>query len=100
MTVDVQAASKNPMDGCYLRPTKYLSFDQIDNPKGETGIWLVRSKRSGATLGTIKWYGPQRQYCFWPTGATIFNRVHLAVITDRIDTCNRVQRNVRKTVIG
>lgn len=83
------------MTDAFLRPTKYLSFEQADNPGRKTGVWIVRSVRSGTTLGVIRWYGPWRQYCFFPTSATIFNTDCLVGIADRIQTCNRWQRNIR-----
>ncbi len=92
---DREPVAENPLEHACLRPTEYLSFEQTDNPGRKTGVWIVRSIRSGATLGTIRWYGPWRQYCFWPTTATIFNTDCLVGIADRVETCNRWQRNIR-----
>lgn len=80
----------------YLRPTKYLLFEQVANPGRKTAVWNVRSVGSGAHLGAIRWHGPWRQYCFWPKGSTIFNTDCLIDITDRLATCNRMQRNIRE----
>lgn len=85
----------NPLAGAPLRPTKYLRFVQIANPGRKTGVWQVVSQSSGDVLGIIKWYGAWRQYCFFPADATLYNTDCLAAITDRVETCNRWQRNVR-----
>lgn len=82
--------------GVYLRPTKYLYFEQATNPGRKTGVWNVRSVGSGAHLGAIRWHGPWRQYCFWPKDATLFNGECLLALEDRLGTCNRVQRNIRE----
>jgi len=79
----------------YLRPSKYLSFEHVPNPGRKTGVWNVRSVSSGAHLGAIRWYGPWRQYCFYATSSTIFNVECLSQIADRVETCNRWQRNMR-----
>lgn len=83
------------LENAFLRPTKYLTFEQLANPGRKTGIWNVRSASSGAHLGTIRWYGAWRQYCFYPTEPTIFNTDCLVEIADRLATCNRWQRNIR-----
>lgn len=52
--------------------SKYLEFNVIEEkPKTKViGIW---SKKNGNRLGIIKWYGPWRQYAFFPETGTIFN---------------------------
>ncbi len=53
--------------------SKCIEFFEIGNP-GKTKIWDILSKRSGYILGKIKWYGPWRQYCFFPAAETVFNK--------------------------
>jgi hypothetical protein len=56
--------------------TKYLRFIMWVGeyaPGRKTHTFNVESKSSRAILGLIKWYGPWRQYCFYPEGKTIFN---------------------------
>ncbi len=96
MSPDVQIAFARTL----LLPTKYLTFKHAENPGRMTGVWHVLSAGSGAPLGTIRWYGPWRQYCFWPAAATIFNTDCLRTIEDRVATCNRVQRNIRANLAG
>ncbi len=51
---------------------KYVYFELFSTGK-KTNKWFVVAKRSDAMLGEIKWYGPWRQYCFFPAMETIFN---------------------------
>jgi hypothetical protein len=53
--------------------TTYLVFEEQTNPGRKTKVWIVRSRRTQDPLGMIQWYGPWRQYCFYPEGDTIFN---------------------------
>ncbi len=52
--------------------SKYMEFDKVGDT-GKTEIWNILSKSSGYILGRVKWYGPWRQYCFYPSPETIFN---------------------------
>lgn len=55
--------------------TTYLTF-MLDrsSPSGKTQYWTVYSRRHGNELGWIRWYGPWRQYVFYPSTHTLFNR--------------------------
>lgn len=53
--------------------SEYLEFQRIELPNRKTPIVVIWSKSSNALLGEIKWYGPWRQFCFYPEEATIFN---------------------------
>lgn len=54
--------------------SEYLEFLRADPLTArKTSIVYVISKSSGDELGLIKWYGPWRQFCFWPALDTIFN---------------------------
>ena len=53
---------------------KYIDFILIPRkPKRKTDIYEVVSSDSGHLLGSIRWYGPWRQYCFSPQGDTIYS---------------------------
>jgi hypothetical protein len=41
--------------------------------KKKTKRFTIKSKSSGVYLAEIRWYGPWRQYCFFPKPETIFN---------------------------
>ena len=52
--------------------SRYIEFDLVGDT-GKTEIWNILSKSSGFILGQIKWYGPWRQYCFFPSPNSVFN---------------------------
>lgn len=53
-----------------MAESKYLEFKFVE-AKPKTQVWNVLSKSDGSVLGTVKWYAPWRQYCFFPQGETI-----------------------------
>ena len=53
--------------------SKYLEFKEIVIAKRKTKTCSVISKSSREELGRIAWYGPWRQYCFFPDGDTVWN---------------------------
>ena len=55
-----------------MAKSKYMEFDKVGDT-GKTEIWNVISKSSEFILGKIKWYGPWRQYCFYPSPFSVFN---------------------------
>jgi len=46
--------------------TQYMRFVLADEQKPKTQVWNVEDVHDGAILGVIRWYGPWRQYCFFP----------------------------------
>jgi len=70
-TVDIMEISRSS----FCEETEYLVFREFET-EGKTNRYYVLSK-SQHILGTIKWYGAWRQYCFYPQGTTIFNRTCL-----------------------
>ena len=63
--------------------SEYIVFRLLKKyPK--TDHYSVINKRSDDILGWIKWYGPWRQYCFFPLHCTIFNRDCMQYIIDFI----------------
>ena len=52
--------------------SKYMEFDKVGDT-GKTEIWNILSKSSSFILGQVKWYGPWRQYCFFPSPNSVFN---------------------------
>ena len=75
--------------------SKYLEFDEV-GWTGKTEIWNVLSKSSGYILGQIKWYGPWRQYCFFPSPQTTFNPACLADISKLIKELMAKRRTTKK----
>lgn len=63
--------------------SKYLEFLLLEK-KPKTKVVGVYSKKNGNRLGIIKWYGPWRQYAFFPEKDTLFNVDCLADIQSHI----------------
>ena len=55
-----------------IKETKYLVFEELPT-KTKTRYVNVINIRSGNFIGEIKWYGPWRQYCFFPDMDTVWN---------------------------
>jgi len=60
---------------------------------GKTYRLNILSKSRGDELGVIKWYGPWRQYCFYPEPETIFSRGCLADIATYLEKIMECWRN-------
>ena len=63
--------------------SKYMEFFKSGHT-GKTYIYDVLSKSSGGILGHIKWYGPWRQYSFFPSPRCIYNSECMAYIINFI----------------
>ena len=63
---------------------KHIFFEEISLPR-KTKTFVVRNKAINSLLGTVKWYAPWRQYCFFPTPSDlVFSATCLADIQDFI----------------
>ena len=51
---------------------EYIYFVHIAK-KSKTHVYECRNIKSGDRLGTISWFAPWRQYCFFPAAARVFN---------------------------
>ena len=51
---------------------KFIYFIHVAN-KPKTSVWHCLNNGSDSLLGGIEWYGPWRQYCFFPEFDTVFN---------------------------
>jgi len=72
--------------------TEYLELREI-GLKPATKVYGIFSVRHGDKLGEIKWYGPWRQFAFFPTLETIWNEqclldvvhfIHVAKVEGRL----------------
>ncbi len=54
---------------------KYIHFVLSVEQKPKTQVWDVLTTSGDDLLGTIRWYGPWRQYCFMPdpNAETVFS---------------------------
>jgi hypothetical protein len=73
--------------------SEYLYFEETWPSDKKTAIIYVRSKSSSDVLGEIRWYGPWRQYTFWPSGETIFNKGCMLDILGVIDNLMEARRS-------
>lgn len=64
---------------------KWMIFRDIPTDKKTRRVEVI-SKRHESLLGMIKWYGPWRQYSFFPEDGCIFNKECMYHI------CNQVER--------
>lgn len=65
----VQEEESQVVKTCY----EFIYFQRVED-KPKTSVWeCVSSESARAVLGHVKWYGPWRQYCFFPEGLTIFH---------------------------
>ena len=65
-----------------------------DSGYSGSGKTLVNEVYSlnGIFLGTIKWHGAWRKYCFFPAKETLFDSSCLQLISQTLDNMTRVQR--------
>lgn len=57
---------------------EYFKVEVIPT-KGKTNIYSIINKMdSSVHLGYIKWFGPWRKYCFYPTSGTVWDTKCLA----------------------
>jgi len=77
--------------------SKYMKFDKIGDT-GKTEIWDILSKSSGFVLGKIKWYGPWRQYCFYPSPNSVFNNDCMTDIQKLIKNLQEDHRKAQRKI--
>lgn len=57
-------------------------FHELVEQKPKTDVYDVYSKHHITYLGTVKWYAPWRQYCFYPSEETVWSRSCLKEIIE------------------
>jgi len=64
---------------------KYIRFVEPE-PKQprKTSIWSCLNKKSNTELGTVRWYAPWRQYCFFNRVQAVYSAGCLDDISDFI----------------
>lgn len=48
----------------------------------KTNVYIIRSQEGTLLLGSIKWYGPWRKYCFFPQPDCVFESKCIDDIND------------------
>ena len=71
---------------------EYIDMEEVEK-KAKTSVFAIFSNSSKEHIGTIKWYGPWRQYCFFPVDDTIWNK---GCLTDVIDFINQLMEMRKK----
>jgi hypothetical protein len=75
---------------------KYMRADiQPSEPRKRTRDYLVSEKKTGGQLGVIRWYGPWRGYCFFPSWDVVFDGGCLTQIVDWLVTLNAAHKAAR-----
>ena len=64
--------------------SEYIDFRLIEE-KPKTSVYSVVNLTTETSLGSIKWYGPWRQYCFFPIPHNIFNKDCMQYIIEFIN---------------
>lgn len=52
---------------------QYVQFVKVAQ-KSKTSVWTCRNNRSGGELGRVRWYGPWRQYYYFPVTQAVYSR--------------------------
>ena len=72
--------------------SEYIEIKLIDK-KSKTSVYSVVNLKSETSLGTIQWYGPWRQYCFFPLHSMVFNVGCMRHIIDFIQKLMEERKN-------
>lgn len=81
--IEFQLMEKEPKTSVYSVVKKVLEVNTKDKGRQSCGY----------CLGTIKWHGPWRQYCFFPNGETIFSGDCMRYIIDFIKELMEKRKN-------
>lgn len=71
---------------------KYIRFSLIEQ-KPKTAVYEVLSITQGTHLGMIAWYGPWRQYVFYPGPDTIWSDGCLAEVREFLQELKKAREN-------
>ena len=64
---------------------RYIHFvEKQTDPGRKTKIWSCQNSRSGVELGEVRWHGPWRQYCYFPTVQAVYSEGCLEDVRDFI----------------
>jgi hypothetical protein len=67
-----------------IKKTQYLIFEDQEISKKKTKVISVININADDIIGIIKWYGPWRQYCFFPEFDTVWNITCLTDVNEVI----------------
>lgn len=79
---------------------KYITFRKHEwfglSKSRKTQVWHVDSSNGNVEVGVIKWHGPWRKYCFFPSGDMLFDQHCLRMIATFIEDETREHMSLRK----
>jgi hypothetical protein len=52
---------------------EYLTFEKAAQQPPKTSVWECKNAKSRAVLGEVKWFGPWRRYCYFPTVQAVYS---------------------------
>ena len=71
---------------------KWLKFEHGITCGNKTEVWVVKSKKDNLAIGSIRWYGKWRHYCFFPQSETVFSDRCLLAISDFVEKMNNAHK--------
>lgn len=78
--------------------SKWITFVKYAALKGQkTDSYRITTKDDTTHLGWIKWYGPWRQYSFFPEADCVFEKTCLKDITDFIVELMEERKKAKKS---
>lgn len=86
------------LSAIWRRMPKWIRFDKQETPvKRKTDFWNVICIKSGALLGTIRWYASWRKYAFLPEWLMplVFEEDCLRDIAEFIESETKKYRSLR-----
>jgi hypothetical protein len=69
---------------------EYLVFVNVPDSIMKTSVWNCNNRKSGETLGVVKWYSGWRQYCYFPCVQAIYSE---GCLKDIIDFINQLKED-------
>jgi hypothetical protein len=76
----------------------WITFKEGDSTGKKTKVFGVFAKTDDSLIGYVKWYGPWRQYAFYPGTNTVYERQCLMDITKFIHHLMQ-ERKLKKKLV-
>lgn len=75
---------------------KWIKFIDDTPANRKTRIWIVAEQANDGALGEVKWYGPWRQYAFFPWAMMVFEKDCLRDIANWCEDASKKHRDTLK----
>lgn len=77
--------------------SEYFNVEQEElQPGRKTHAYIIVNRRSGAAIGTIKWQGAWRQFCFLPFSNTMWSCGCLSDVNEAIRKIRTMYKEGKK----